>query len=232
MSGAGPLALALETSTGLGSLAVGEGADLLAECSLGVRAVHSETVLPEAERLLERCGRGPDELRRVVVGAGPGSFTGVRIAASIARGMCYGAERELFAYSSLAVVAASCGAGGGRPVCAVFEARRQEVYAAAVSGFRPLRYELEPAVLPLEELLERLDPGDWLFAGEGARAHREAIAAAGGAVLPGFRGVPRAAALLWLSWSDPAAGRVEDARGWEPSYVRRPGARPPPSAVP
>lgn len=231
MSGADPLTLALETSTGLGSLAVGEGPDLLVECTLGVRAVHSETVLPEAERLLRRCGREPNELRRVVVGSGPGSFTGVRIAASMARGLCYGGERELYAYSSLAVVAAACVAGGSSRVCAIFEARQQEVYAAAVAGFRPLRYEVEPSVLPLEELLDRLDPEVWLFAGEGARRHREAIAAAGGEVLPGFRGLPRAGALLWLASVDPGSGRVEDPRGWEPSYIRRPGARPPPWAV-
>lgn len=244
MSVAAPRTLALETSTTLGSLALGEGSDLAAECTLGVRAVHSESVLPEAERLLSRCGWSPGDLDRVVVGAGPGSFTGVRIAASIARGLCYGTGRELFAYSSLAAVAAGCAAGdpglgagsvdgpGGerreaRGVCALRIARRDEVYAAAISGFRPLRYALEPSVLPLDELLERLEPEAWVFAGAGARNHRDRIRRVGGWVLPGFRGVPRGAALLWLAETDPRTGRVEDVRSWEPTYLRRPGARPP-----
>lgn len=224
--GATGLTLALETSTRLGSLAVGEDGELLVECALGVRAGHSETVLPEAERLLSRCGREPGELRRVVVGAGPGSFTGVRIAASLARGLCYGGACELYAYSSLAATAASCAAGQESPVCALFAARGREVYAAAVTGFRPLRYELDPSVLSLEELLERLEPGSWLFAGPGARAHRRAIVDVGGRVLPAFRGVPRAAALLWLAAADPTSGRVMEPEGWEPSYVRSPGATP------
>ena len=226
MTGRGPLTLALETSTRLGSLALGTGEELLAECTLGVQAVHSETVLPEADRLLQRCGREPGELERVVVGAGPGSFTGVRIAASIARGLCHGGSRQLLAYSSLAAVAAGSGPAPVATV-ALFSAREDEVYAASLVGFEPLRYELEPTVLPVGELLERVEGGGRWYAGEGALRHREAIEAAGGRVLPEFLGIPRGGALLWLARCDPDSGLVEDPEGWEPGYVRRPGARAP-----
>lgn len=226
MTGPGRLTLALETSTRLGSLALGTGDGLLAECTLGVQAVHSETVLPEVDRLLERCGREPGELARVVVGAGPGSFTGVRISASIARGLCHGGSRQLLAYSSLAAVAA----GAGPPpvaTVALFPARQDEVYAASITGFGPLRYELEPTVLPVDELLDRIEARGRWYAGEGAVSHRGAIEAAGGRVLPEFLGVPRGGALLWLARCDPGSGLLEDPEGWEPGYGRRPGARVP-----
>ena len=73
------LTLALETSTRVGGVALARDGETVAEVSLPVRATHSETVLPSVARLLEDAGEGPEGLGRVVVGAGPGSFTGVRI---------------------------------------------------------------------------------------------------------------------------------------------------------
>lgn len=213
--------LGLETSTRLGSLAVAAGGELIAECSLSVRATHSETVLPEVDRLLRRAGLGLEELEAVVVGAGPGSFTGVRIAASLAKGLCFARELPLFAYSSLAAVAAST--GGGR-VCALFDARRGEVYAAAFRAEDLPHPHWGPAALPVEGLLDDLRAADWTFAGEGALRNAELIEAAGGRVLPEHLGVPRASALVWLMEVAPAAGRVEDPGLWEPSYVRASGA--------
>jgi len=215
------LTLALETSTPLGSVALGDGDTLLAECALSVRATHSETVLGEVERLFARTGRRPEDLEAVVVGAGPGSFTGVRIAAALAKGLCYARDLPLYAFSSLRALAASV---GHAPVCAVFDARREEVYAAAFADGARRPAALGPAVLPLERLLEELEPVDgWTFAGEGALRHAGIIEATGGTVLPAHLGVPRAAALLWLASVEPD-GLVEDRTRWEPAYVRASGA--------
>ncbi len=101
------LQLALETSTAWGGVALAEDGALLAESTLDVRATHSETVLPEIDRLMQRCQRDVAALASVVVGAGPGSFTGVRIAASIAKGLCFARGLPLYAYSSLSALAAS-----------------------------------------------------------------------------------------------------------------------------
>lgn len=215
------LTLALETSTALGSVAIGDGADLLAECALSVRATHSETVLGEVDRLLGRTGAAPSDLEAVVVGAGPGSFTGVRIAAALAKGLCYARDLPLYAFSSLRALAASV---GHAPVCTMFDARRDEVYAAAYRDGAEGPAALEPSVLPVEGLLERLAPVDeWAFAGEGALRHADILESAGGVVLPAHLGVPRAAALLWLARARPE-GRVADRTRWEPSYVRASGA--------
>lgn len=217
------LRLALDTSTRLGSVALEEEGSLLGEALLPVRATHSETVLPEVGRLLALCGREREELRGVAVGSGPGSFTGVRIAASVAKGLCFRRGVSLHAYSSLLAVAAGTGLEGG--VCALFDARRGEVYGAAYRRVAPPEAALEPCVLPLERLLERLDPGEWAFAGEGALLHSERIVGRGGRLLPAHLAHPRASALLWLAREWPEGGRVEDPAAWEPHYVRRSGAR-------
>ena len=218
----GPLFVALETSTRLGSVAVGDGSGVLAESVLSVQATYSETVLDEVSRLLDRVGARVSGLEGVVVGSGPGSFTGVRIAASLAKGLCFAHDLPLFAYSSLRAMAASVGV---HPVCGVFDARREEVYAAAFPEGGGGGPSLGPEVLPLDDLLDRLEPVPaWSFAGDGAIVHEEAIAARGGRVLPPHLCVPRASALLWLATTAPDDGRVEDRGAWEPEYVRASGA--------
>lgn len=217
------LSLALDTSTRLGSVALGREGELLAESSLSVRAAHSETVLPEIGRLLERCQATPGELDRVVVGAGPGSFTGVRIAASLAKGLCAGTDARLAAFSGLEAVAA--GAGPSGPLCSLLDARRDEVYAAAWEAPQASEPVLEPIVGPVDEVLERLGGGaGWTFAGTGSVSHREALEAAGGRVLSFLHATPRAAALLLLAVEHPERGRVEHPGTWEPAYVRASGA--------
>jgi tRNA threonylcarbamoyladenosine biosynthesis protein TsaB len=214
--------LALETSTRLGSVAVGGNGRVLAESVLSVRATFSETVLDEASRLLDRAEVRAADLDGVVVGAGPGSFTGVRIAAALAKGLCFANDLPLYAYSSLRGVAASV---GDAPVCAVFDARREEVYAAAFGQGAAADATLGPLVLDIADLLDRLEPaGDWVFAGDGALAHHDVIEERGGRVLPAHLGVPRASALLWLAEVAPLAGRVRDRGLWEPEYVRASGA--------
>lgn len=219
------LTLALESGGQLGSVALGDEEGLVAESLLAVRATRSETMMPEVARLLERAGRDRGEIEAVAVGAGPGSFTGVRIASSLAKGACFGAERgTLYAFSSLLTSAA--GTGLESRVVACFDARRGEVYVSAYEEVEPGGATLGPAVLSVEELLARLPggPGSWTWAGSGAARHRGRIEDAGGRVLPDHLGVPRAATLLWLAGRHPDAGRVEEPGAWEPEYVRRSSA--------
>lgn len=219
------LRLGIETATSPGSVALTEDGRLLAETLLPVRARRSEAVLPEVEALLAACGRRVDALDAVAVGAGPGSFTGVRIAAALAKGLRFARDLPLFAYSSLAVLAAGTGLPGR--VCAAFDARRGEVYAAAFEGLEPPVPRVGPAALPVEALLGRFEaPERWTFVGEGAALNAAAIAGVGGRILPPHLGIPRASALLWLARRWPEAGRVADPDGWEPQYVRRWSARP------
>lgn len=218
------LRLALDTSTPVGSVAVGRDGEVLAESLLRVRATHSEAVLPEIDRLLTGCGLGASDLQGVVVGGGPGSFTGVRIAASLAKGMCHARGLELFSFSSLAAVAA--GAGCDRPVCAMFDARRGQVYAAGYRVGEGIEELFAPRAGALDQVLTDLgEPGEWCFAGDGAGPGEDAIRSAGGQVLDPETWVPSARSLLWLAAVDPDRGRVADPGSWEPGYVRLPAAQ-------
>ena len=222
--------VAIETSTPLGSVAVGREDRVLAEVSLGVQTRHAERVLPALEAALSMAGVEREGVEEVVVGAGPGSFTGVRVAGAMGKGLATALEIPLLAYSSLLALAASVPAG--RPVCALFDARRGEVYAGCWTVTpAELREHLSPRVGPVGSVLEAMveEPGEAqegrsgaptpLYAGEGALRYADALEAAGVARAE-MPAVPRASTLLWLAHHHPAAGRVEEPARWEPAYVR------------
>lgn len=221
------LTLALDTSTRRGSVALGIRETgrivLLAEEVLEVSATHSETVLPAIHRLLRGEGRSIGEVSEVVVGSGPGSFTGVRIAASLARGICFPGRATLFAYSSLAAIAArTSGDGHAGRVCALLDARRGQVYAGGFSVAgpdAPIETLFDPRASSLVGLLAELEVPDWLFAGVVPGSLREAVGAAGGRLLDGDLH-PSGPGLLRLAGLDPDVGRVRFPARWEPVYVR------------
>ena len=217
--------LALDTATPLGSVAIGWPGRILAEVTLGVQVRHSEALLPAISFVLERTSIRQQELSRIIVGAGPGSFTGVRIAAATGKGLARALGLPLFAYSSLAALAANA-AVAGEPVCALFDARRNEVYAACYR-FPPnggITTELAPAAMEIDDVLRRVLVLDPVFVGEGAIRHRERIAALGGRLALPAMVVPHSSALIWLAGEAPELGQVSDPAHWVPDYARPAGA--------
>jgi len=218
------LTLALDTSTQEGSVALGLDGAILGELSLSVRATHSETVLPAIDQLLGEAGRTARDLEAVVVGGGPGSFTGVRIAAALARGICFPTGATLFAYSSLSAIAVHAAHTGdinsSGPVCALLDARRDQVYAAGYGGFPEFEELIAPFAASIDEVLGGLDLKAWTFAGVLSESQRERIRESGTRLLPAGRGMPMASALLHLTWTCPEAGRIAEPSRWEPTYVR------------
>ncbi|MEJ2184913.1 MAG: tRNA (adenosine(37)-N6)-threonylcarbamoyltransferase complex dimerization subunit type 1 TsaB [Gemmatimonadota bacterium] len=214
--------LAIETSTATGSVALGDGRAVWAEVVLGVQSRHAESVLPAVQFALDTAGVTLDGVDGVVVGAGPGSFTGVRVGAATAKGLVRGRDVPLFAYSGLLALAASV--GGEKPVCALFDARRGEVYGACYGVGARVTELLEPGARALDDVLDAVLGLDPLFAGDGALRYREAIQGRGGRVAPAHMAVPRASALIWLATTFPERGRVGEPASWEPAYLRDPGA--------
>jgi tRNA threonylcarbamoyladenosine biosynthesis protein TsaB len=217
----GPI-LALDSSTSLGSVAVGDASGVYGEVTRNVAGGHSSALLPAVEQVMEAAGLKPRELAAIAVGGGPGSFTGLRVAAATAKGMVQALHLPLFAYSGLLATAASAWAAAG-PVCALFDARRSDVYAACYAFPRTI---LPPTALAIDEVVERFRGGEVpLFVGEGALLHRELLERELGAVVgPAQLAAPRASALIWLAVHAPEQGRVADPTAWEPEYVRASGA--------
>jgi tRNA threonylcarbamoyladenosine biosynthesis protein TsaB len=156
------LILAFDTATDVATSALVWDGEVLGE--LTSRPI---TVLETLDALLRRGGVRDSQLEGLVVGTGPGSFTGLRMGLATARTLAFSLDIGLAGVSTLDVLAA--GAPGSTPV---IDARRQEVFALV--GGRPV--VVPPAELPIE-------PGR-SYVGDGAMRHRDVIEDGGGIVPP------------------------------------------------
>jgi tRNA threonylcarbamoyladenosine biosynthesis protein TsaB len=157
------LIVAFDTATDVATSALVWDGEVLGE--LTSRPV---SVLEDIDALLRRGGVRDSQLEGIVVGIGPGSFTGLRMGLATARALAFSLDIPLAGVSTLEALAA--GAPGAVPV---IDARRREIFAL-MDG--------DPAVLPPTEL--RIAPGR-SYVGDGAVRYREVIESAGGSVPPG-----------------------------------------------
>ena len=125
--------LVIDASTYVGTVAVLRGGLLASDGSAIMRGRDAEALMPEVADVLSRAGVRPRELSRVVCGSGPGSFTSLRIAASIAKGVAVGASCPLFAVSSLALLAVGDREPPPGNYLAVLDALRGEAYVGGYS---------------------------------------------------------------------------------------------------
>lgn len=120
--------LAIDTSNRPLSVAVLEDETVLATITVTVHQKHAEYLLPEIERLLGMADLKPTDLDRIVVAAGPGSYTGIRIAVTTAKTLASTLNLDLVAVSSLATLAANVPVEGAL-VAPMFDARNHNVFA-------------------------------------------------------------------------------------------------------
>lgn len=126
----GPL-LVIDASTYRGTVAVVRGGEVLAEAEATMRGEREERLMPAAAATLGEAGLVPADIAGVVCGAGPGSFTSLRIAASIAKAIALSEGVSLFGVSSLLLIIAGQPAppAAGRYLAAI-DAMRDELFAA------------------------------------------------------------------------------------------------------
>ncbi|HEU4698157.1 MAG TPA: tRNA (adenosine(37)-N6)-threonylcarbamoyltransferase complex dimerization subunit type 1 TsaB [Gemmatimonadales bacterium] len=219
---------ALDTATDVASvaLAVAPG-EVLEDRVAGARS-HARAILPLLDVLLRRAGRGPAALTGILVADGPGSFTGLRVGAAVAKALVATRGVELRTAPSLlgrAAAAAQAAPDGGAPVLAVSDALRGELYAMLVR-FTPGAVEtlLAPRVWrpdALVTVLEQRGAALGAIVGDVPAAIRERLEAWSG--LPATTspaGAASAAALLALLAREGGTRRPADPRTWEPEYGR------------
>jgi tRNA threonylcarbamoyladenosine biosynthesis protein TsaB len=147
---------------------------------------HSAELLPALAALLDQAAADWSDVRRLAVGVGPGTFTGLRIGVATARALAHALQIGISPVSSLGALAAGLAedAGEGRLLVPLIDARRREVFAALYRG-GVVEPEWGPLALPPKELLARIaEARDApLAAGDWALESRSDLEAAG-AVVP------------------------------------------------
>jgi tRNA threonylcarbamoyladenosine biosynthesis protein TsaB len=213
------ITLAVDASTYAGSVCVARGGEVIALRAVAMRDVRSDRLMPAIDGALRDAGVEIGAVDRIVCGAGPGSFTSLRIAAAISKGLAMAINRPLFALSSLALMAgAFMPALAAGEYVAVLDALRGESYAAAcVVDERGNVVDVGPVSLLSAAEIDALEQSNRVVVGASRRIP--------GA--PNARGVVRAEALLArggpvaLSEWEPDYGRVAEAqRRWEAAHGR------------
>ncbi len=126
------LTLGIDTATDVCAVALLDGDRVLFEATLDVPRSHGRRLAPIVAQAFEHTGRATAALGLIAVSAGPGSYTGLRIGMSTAKGLALATGAAVVAVPTLQALAATAGLDG--PVVAVLPSRRGEVYAAAYSG--------------------------------------------------------------------------------------------------
>ena len=200
---------AIETSTEWCSVALWRDGEIAAlERRAGHR--HSELALPMLETLL-----GKDQLDAVAFGAGPGAFTGLRIACALAQGLAFARGLPVIGISSLEALAQESGAAR---VVACIDARMREVYYAALEKRAGRWHEVIAAQCVAPQSAPRPPGEGWVGCGNGFEVYGEALKAKVSVMKPAIH--PTAVAVAQLAAPRLAAGEGVDAALAAPVYVR------------
>jgi len=216
--------IAFETSAKAVSVAITDHGVLLGEYYQNSGQTHSRTLMKMAEDLLANTDLTIADIDAVAVANGPGSFTGVRIGVSAAKGLAWGRELPCVGVSTLEGMAASCGLLQGI-VCCCMDARRSQVYNALFRAENGALTRLcEDRAVAVEELGNELSilEGCKLVVGDGAELCYNALKerVEGLTLAPEHRRHQRASGIALVANRLLVEGNVSDAATLTPNYLR------------
>ncbi len=170
--------LSIETSTSICSVAIHEQGELLALAEIKEPGAHAEKLLLLVDELFEKSGLSFGDLDAVAVSQGPGSYTGLRIGVSTAKGIAYALEIPLIGINTLQAMAASQSVAPGDYVVAVLDARRKEVYTQTFGDSLQELSSIEAVVLEEGVFGSILEKGRVYFVGDGVEKVKEEVKSA------------------------------------------------------
>lgn len=221
------LILCIETGTDVCSVGLAENGELVALRESCGRD-HARNVAVYVDELLRERDIDADEIDAIAVGKGPGSYTGLRIGVSFAKGLCYGLRKPLIAIGSLdaLVEVAREDAEVGivdvedferATLCPMVDARRMEVYTQLFNGRGEALGEVEAKIIDEQSFAEEIAAAEeFVIFGNGAAKCAGTLSAKAKLIeiVPSARGLAR------LAQEALDAGRTEDIAYFEPFYLK------------
>ena len=206
----------IETSTALCSVALAEdGAITAYRESSAVKAHASLTAVFVQEVLAER-GLALSDCDAVCVSKGPGSYTGLRVGVSTAKGLCFGSGKPLVAVGTLDTLVAQADNSQFKFIIPMIDARRMEVYSAVFEDSRQIT-ETTPVIVDENSFTEYLEQGPCLFIGDGAGKCADVIRHQNAHFC---QCNPKASAMLHPAMEALNEKRFEDVAYFEPFYLK------------
>lgn len=219
--------LVLDTSAPAACVGVVVAGDVRADVVLRETRRHAEEIPSAIDEALRQAGVAPRAITRVVVGQGPGSFVGVRVALAIAKGIATARRVPLHGVSSLVALAGQEGVPEGRGL-ALLDARRGELYCQAVERQGEIVVARGPARALAPESVAAEVPGLAFVVGHGIELLSHVHAGATGAV-PAIPATGPRASGLWRAflgrWTATGDACADERRTLVPDYARAPDAK-------
>jgi tRNA threonylcarbamoyl adenosine modification protein YeaZ len=204
--------LAIDTSNQTMAVAVTDDNRLLGQLQTTVNKNHSKTLMPAIETLMKELELTPQELDRIVVAQGPGSYTGLRIGVTTAKTLANTLKTELVGISSLKTIASNC-YGRKEWIVPLFDARRQNVYAGAYQWQNgQLVNVLADQHIALATLLAQLEGQEVYFVGEDVQKFQEIIT----------EKLPNAICNSIISWNYPSGVTLSELGKQAPTVASHP----------
>ena len=180
--------LMIETSTECCSVALAVGTQILASRVNETPRQHAAQLVPYIQEVLKESGVSANTLDAVAVSEGPGSYTGLRVGVSLAKGLCFGAGIPLIGVGTLDLIANQAIElnDGEKPdyIVPMIDARRMEVYQAVYDSTAKRIGEIEPLILEGSSYTQLLAKGKVLFCGDGCAKFEQVANHANASFLP------------------------------------------------
>ena len=217
--------LLIETSTALCSTAIAQDGKVICSRESTAPRAHAAMTAPYVKQMLDECAMTASDLDAVCVSSGPGSYTGLRVGSSTAKGLCFGASRPLIAVPTPDVLVAQarmldCIPKGCAHIVPMIDARRMEVYTAVYSlqdGQWKRESEIRPEIVAEGSFSDLLEQGPVLFIGDGVQKCAGVLAHPDAQFVQTNPCAQAMAAPAEQAWRE---GRFEDTAYFEPFYLK------------
>ncbi len=216
----------IETSTALCSAALAEDGAIVSYKESSAPKAHASLTAVFVQEMLSERGLTISDCDAVCVSMGPGSYTGLRVGVSTAKGLCFGSGKPLLAVGTLDTLVAQAVAerltvipgltGDLRYIIPMVDARRMEVYTAVFDQYRQIT-ETSPMIIDENSFAEQLAEGPCLFIGDGAGKCADVIRHPNAHFCQCW---PKASAMLAPALAAYKEKRFEDVAYFEPFYLK------------
>lgn len=211
--------MCIETATTNCSVALGKEGELLAlKEDYNNNYSHAERLHLYIDEILKENGLTPGDLAAVAVSKGPGSYTGLRIGVSAAKGLCFSLDLPLISVPTLTSLALQVDKEAGDFIIPLLDARRMEVYTTGfTAGMEPV-FETRAEVLDENSFREYLEKGKVTFIGNGVEKFKKICTHKNAGFVE--RKLPSAAEMVTIASEKFAGNAFEDVAYFEPYYLK------------
>ncbi len=212
--------LSIDASTTGCSVALFNGFNLISSAESRIDRSSAEMLTTLIDNVLKTAKVDKKELHAIAVAKGPGSYTGLRIAVSTAKGLAFALDKPLLSYGTLDLLAHQVFGFSGDLLCPLIDARRMEVYSAFFdANSRQIASDVEAIIVDSNSFQDILDKNKVLFFGEGSAKCKELIIHPNAQFLSEVI-LPSAVFSGNICYEKYVSGDFEDLTLFEPNYLK------------